>query len=641
MTMPCSSENQTQPNHLPTMKSNHKFRLLLLAIPILGVIGYAAWKTSPSPSARSGARKVALYQDSMHPWIKSAHPGKCTICAMDLTPICEGQKGFGLSDDLVVLSSNSITVLHVQGEEVKRQPLGCTLRVAGTLDPIETRKAVVSAPAPCRIQALAVEYAGVEVKEGQTLITLFSPELVQKRSYLRALGAVQADMGTNLMPATTKADPYSSSLVAPLSGIVVERNVSQGQYVPEGEKLLTIVDSSVLWFRFDVYQRQLPWFKLGQSIEVVVEGLPGKVLTAVISFLDPTLNDAARTVKVRADIKNPVVATNGHPQRLLRFGMYAEGRVRSEIPNVLAVPRTAILFPGGSAYAYVDKGDGAYERRRVLLGRQGDELWEILEGLEEGDRVITSGNVLIDAQAQFNQGGRSDSAGAEMLTSGNEVKASPDPQPAPSAKETASVEATTTKSAAGPDRTRTSTNKALTHREADVNRMAVRDQLRLMRAAAIAEANRQKTAAAIPPTGNQPQAMAAFLKVADDISQALAADDLGKANQCITNLPGVLSSLQKELGASHRWSGLIQTLVGLKWPPAKDLADARKQFLPFSTAAVELVKHARKEEPTLASLKVYHCPMAPKPGLWMQAKGPLRNPFYGSEMLECGREVKP
>jgi Cu(I)/Ag(I) efflux system membrane fusion protein len=171
--------------------------------------------------------------------------------------------------------------------------------------------------------------------------------------------------------------------------------------------------------------------------------------------------------------------------------------------------------------------------------------------------------------------------------------------------------------------------------------MAVRDQLRLVRAAAIAEANRQRTAAAIPRPGDQPQAIAAFLKVADGISQALAADDLGKANQCFTNLPGVLSSLQKELGAAHRWSGLIQRLVALKWSLAKDLAEARKQFLPFSTVMVELTKQLKKEDPAFADLKIYHCPMAPKPGLWIQAQGPLRNPFFGSEMLECGREVKP
>ena len=177
---------------------------------------------------------------------------------MDLTPIAEGEKGFGADENVVELSSNSITVLHVQAEEVKRQPLLRTLRVAGTLEANESRKTIVSAPVACRIQSLAVPYTGVEVDEGQSLLTLYSPELAQKRAYLSALGASYAGPTNHLVQAKGKTDPFSSDLLAPQSGTIVERNVSSGQYVTEGEKLMTIVDSSVLWFRFDVYGRQLP-----------------------------------------------------------------------------------------------------------------------------------------------------------------------------------------------------------------------------------------------------------------------------------------------------------------------------------------------------------------------------------------------
>jgi Cu(I)/Ag(I) efflux system membrane fusion protein len=106
-------------------------------------------------------------------------------------------------------------------------------------------------------------------------------------------------------------------------------------------------------------------------------------------------------------------------------------------------------------------------------------------------------------------------------------------------------------------------------------------------------------------------------------------------------LSGVLPPLQKELAASHRWGGLVPSLTGLNQEqPAKDLTEARRRFLPFSTATVELAKQLRKEDPALAGLKIYHCPMAPKPGLWIQSKPPLANPFYGAEMLRCGQEVQ-
>jgi len=102
----------------------------------------------------------------------------------------------------------------------------------------------------------------------------------------------------------------------------------------------------------------------------------------------------------------------------------------------------------------------------------------------------------------------------------------------------------------------------------------------------------------------------------------------------------VLLPLQKATGADHPYSGPIQRLVSLQWRPSQNLAAAREQFLPFSTATVDLAKGLRKEDPAFAGLKIYHCPMAPKPGLWMQSKGPLANPFYGAKMLTCGEEVK-
>ena len=326
----------------------------------------------------------------------------------------KGRRDLAPATTLWLLSSNQVTVLNVQTEPVKRRALSRTLRVAGTLEANEGRKAIVSAPGRGRIDDVAVEYAGVEVEKGQRLITFFSPDLVAMRRLLPLVnfanpGTTEAEMKNS------PADRNTAYLFAPISGVVLERGVFSGQYVGDGDRLLTIADASVLWFRFDVYERQLAWLEPGQTIEVTVPAVPGKVFSAVISFIEPTVNDATRTVRVRADLPNPVVATNGHPRRSLSFGMYAEGRVHPQVPNTLAVPRTAILYPGASTYAYVDKGDGAYERRRVKLGRQGDDLWEVLEGLDEGERVVSSGNVLIDAQAQFNQGSNPEMDDADKM----------------------------------------------------------------------------------------------------------------------------------------------------------------------------------------------------------------------------------
>jgi hypothetical protein len=144
-----------------------------------------------------------------------------------------------------------------------------------------------------------------------------------------------------------------------------------------------------------------------------------------------------------------------------------------------------------------------------------------------------------------------------------------------------------------------------------------------------------------PLTVSQHAAVEAFMKVAADVSQALAADDLTQFNQQAARLTTTLPPLQKALAAPHPWEGLVRRLAGVSQAePAKDLNEARKRFLPFSTTTVELARQLRKQDAAFASLKIYHCPMAPKPGLWIQAKGPLANPFYGAKMLTCGEEVR-
>ena len=319
-----------------------------------------AAQADPNPT-----RKLLYYQDSMHPWIKSDRPGKCTICSMDLTPIYEGESSSGNDDVVVALSSNSITVLNVQTEEVKRRPLSRTLRVAGILEADNTRKAIIGAPAPGRIDDVSVESAGVDVEKGHALATFYSPDLsFQTRQYIfrDRLPDRTNEFGPNPFPKVStrhplshptpvrprpEVDPFYNDLLSPLAGTVIERNVFDGQYVAEGDRLFTIVDCSVLWFRFDAYERQLAWLEPGQNIEVMAAAVPDKVFPAVIAIIEPNLNEATRTVKVRANVANPLVGGLGRQQRLLRLGMYAEGRVQSEFSDVLTVPRTAILFPGG------------------------------------------------------------------------------------------------------------------------------------------------------------------------------------------------------------------------------------------------------------------------------------------------------
>ena len=645
--------------------------IIVLAMAVAGLVIYGSIRLLHPPS-QTAERKIAFYQCSMHPWVKSDKPAKCSICCMDLTPIFEGDAGVAVSGDMVKLSPNGVSVLNVQVAEVKRQTLRRTLRVAGTLDVDETRRAIVSAPALSRVIVLNVPYVGAEVSKGQPLLTLSGLDLAQKWYYLRA--ATQARPGTG-PDSALNGDAFTAPLTAPISGTVVERLISLGETVEEGRRLLTIVDPSVLWFRFDVYEHQLPWCELGQTIAVTTPAVPGKVFPAVVDFIEPTVGETARTVKVRADIRNPRVVINGHTQRLLRFDMYAEGRLIAEIPDVLAVPRSAILCPGGVNYAYLAKGDGAYEMRRVRLGRQGDELVEVTGGLEEGDRVATTGNVLIDAQAQFNRGDSRDEALAEANaadepvapfgageTIADESSLAPPVSldasalaggiaatapaggtvaTAPAAAARASAIATSMPAATQPQADEPTSSRVYyrnlrlaampvlkdkyvaMHKTPtfDPDAPGMDEVLRLARQQAAEAAARADAATSTQPTSNpanfsdaQSRAIRDFLAEADGMSQALAADDLDQFNQHLTRLAAVVGPLQKELAGQPRWADLLQPLgpFGDEAEPAEDLSDARKQFLPFSTATVALVRQLRKDDRSFASFKVYHCPMAPQ-----------------------------
>ncbi|MEW6304446.1 MAG: efflux RND transporter periplasmic adaptor subunit [Verrucomicrobiota bacterium] len=553
-----------------------------------------------------GGRKILYYQSAMHPWIKSDKPGNCTICGMKLVPVFEGDKGFDTAEGLVTLSSNTINVLHVQTTPAQRRPLVRTLRVAGVIDDDDTKHRILSAYVGGRIDKLVVNYVGAEVEEGQPLATLYSPMLLNaqreyvtllKQKKLPAFADLKDEQEQLISAARLRLKQFGLTdaqietlnnkpeedlhieILAPMAGTVVSRMAYAGQYVMEGEKLFEIADFSKMWFKFDAYERDLAWIKVGQRVDVTTPAAPGKVFNAAITFIDPNLNDPTRSAKVRVELENPLVEKDGAKRRELYHKLYAEALVHVEIPETLAVLRSAVLSPGREPVVYVDKGGGAYEQRKVKLGRAGDEYWEVLDGVAEGDAVVTQGNMLIDAQAQLNHD--ANAAGGHQHGA-----------PTPSTPTTAP--------------------------------------------------------ATLPPfTDAQSKAAEQFLAVADSVRDALAADDLAKFNAEAMKLHTAIPELVQAFAGAGGWEPLVQAINQTGHLPAgQELKATRKQFHPFSNAVVEFAKAARAQE-AFNSLKVFKCPMlnmafpgAPRVGEWMQLKEPIRNPYFGAEMLDCGTEVK-
>ena len=394
--------------------STYGRRIAAISILILAIViaPGAWWLTSRhdrSASSVSADRKVLYYQSPMHPWVKSDKPGKCTVCGMELVPVYESTQGNAPSTDIVMLPEGAPNVASIRTEEIRRRPLARTLRVAGMIENDDSKHRILSAYTGGRIEKLYVNFEGAELKAGQPIATFYSKDLLAAiREYKVAYGEGPSPLLTARemrlqqlglskeqiakAPERSEADIFVD-LLAPIAGTVIKQYVYEGQYVQEGERLFEIADFSTMWFQFIAYEQDLPFLKLGQKVTVRTDALPDKTFQAEIKFINPNMDDATRSARVRVEIANP--------KRELRHKLYAEGTVVIEAPEVLAVPRTAVLWPGNDPRVYVEQKPGVYQQRRVILGRPGDGFWEVLEGLREGERVVTSGNMLVDGQAQL------------------------------------------------------------------------------------------------------------------------------------------------------------------------------------------------------------------------------------------------
>ncbi len=381
---------------------------------MIALAAVAGWSVSRFWPDSHGAgppatRKILLYQSPMHPWVKSDKPGQCTVCGMDLVPIYEGGENFDhAASGMVMLPQGSPNVVGVRTAEVRKQPLVRTLRVAGMIGEDESRHGIISAPVEGRIDGLAMTGEGDKVNRRQPLATLFSrtllsaandyklaleqnsPAVDQTKRRLEQYGLVWEQI--KAIPQRQPDDLYFGVL-SPLTGIIVKSYVSEGQYVKEGDRLFEIGDFTKMWFMFTACEQDLPLIRLGQVVTIHTPSLPGEALKAKVGFISPNLDDTTRSARIRVVLENH--------DGLIKNKTYADAVVALDAPEVVAIPRSAILWPGGSPRVYVEQTAGIYQRREVKLGRAGDVCWEVLGGLKEGERVVQAGNMLIDGQAQL------------------------------------------------------------------------------------------------------------------------------------------------------------------------------------------------------------------------------------------------
>jgi len=580
-----------------------------LFVALLAAVGAGGWwlgrsghshahGEAASSAATNSERRVLYYQSPMHPWIKSEQPGNCTICGMALTAVYQGDQGFDAGAGIVTLGTNSIQAIHVATATVAEVPLRRTLRFAGTIEDDDSRRRFLSAYVAGRIDRLHVNYQGAEVKEGQPLAQLYSPMLLTaQREYLalkkqtalgenaralveaaaqrlRQLGLSEAQIAGLSDLALTN---IHTEVLAPIDGTVVKRFVYEGQYVMEGQELFELADFSTMWFQFDAYEQDLPWLALGQEVAVTTPSLPGQSFTGKLAFIDPNVRDLSRSARVRVELPNPLVTVDGREQRLLLHRLFAEATVDLTTEPALLVPRTAVLMPDQRPLVYVDQGGGAYEQRTIKLGRRGDAHWEVLEGLEPGEAVVTQGNLLIDAQAQLNSG--AGTAHDHGLDHGATPETSEPASPL------------------------------------DEGQRAVLGEL-------LTAADRLATALAADE-------LAAFNSATHPLHALLP-----KVTESLANAQG-WSTLAHRLNQSGHLAEAADIAVARKAfhgfiTPVTDLAVQLKRNHPVT------IIHVFQCPMTTRSFDG-----APAKARWIQLKPEIRNPYYGAAMLDCGAEVKP
>jgi len=372
-----------------------------------------------------------IWTCSMHPQIQLPKPGNCPICFMELIPLEKRDTSEQTSLREIELSESARKLAGIVTEPVQRLDVNVEIRMVGKVDYDETRVRAITAWTGGRVDKMYVDYTGSLVKKGQPMVWIYSPEILTAQAELieanRALRDLK-DSKLEIVKSTAKRTEEAAreklrllglkksqidkavregkasdhiTLYAPQGGVVLTKNVNEGQYVKTGTPIYSIADLSSLWVMLDAYESDLPWIELGQQVEFQTEAYPGKVFKGKVVYIDPIVTEKTRTVRVRLEVSNKDGSLK--PGMLVRASQKKGGNNNQQSEPPLVIPASAPLLTGKRAIVYVVDPDnpGKYEGREIILGSKANNYYIVRSGLEEGDMVVTKGNFKIDSAVQI------------------------------------------------------------------------------------------------------------------------------------------------------------------------------------------------------------------------------------------------
>jgi Cu(I)/Ag(I) efflux system membrane fusion protein len=325
----------------------------------------------------------------------------------------------------VQISPERQQLIGVKIGAVEMRSLQKVIRTVGRIDYDEKRIVTVSPKIGGWIEDLYVDFTGRFVKQGDPLLTIYSPELVStQEEYLLALRAKRSLAKSPFPEVAGSGDSLAESarrrlrlwditddqikaleesgqakktltLYSPFSGFVLEKSAYKGMNIMPGVALYKLADLSVVWLYADIYEYELPFIRLGQQASIQLAYIPAETFTGRAIYIYPSLNPETRTAKVRFEIPN------SHER--LKPEMYANVEIKVQLGRKLAVPEGAIINTGIRQIAILDKSNGYFEPREVKVGSKADNYYEVLSGLKAGERVVTSANFLVDSESNLKE----------------------------------------------------------------------------------------------------------------------------------------------------------------------------------------------------------------------------------------------
>jgi Cu(I)/Ag(I) efflux system membrane fusion protein len=394
-----------------------RFSLILIGGILLGWIFF---HSSPAKEEKhdhaAETAKGEVWTCAMHPQIRMDKPGKCPICAMDLIPL--SQSGTAEMDQAAVhLTKEAAQLANVLTSIVSRQNPVKEVRLYGKVQTderlLQNQVSFISG----RIEKLLVNFTGEPVRKGQPLALIYSPELVTaqqelleaaktKQTHPEIYEAAKEKLRqwklTDSQISTIESSGNVRSTIeveSTTSGIITARRVNNGDYVGQGSVLYEVSDLSRVWILFDAYESDLPFLKNGDKIDFTVQALPGSSFAGTIKFIDPVIDPVNRVAKVRVEI--------GNPGSKLKPEMFVTGLVNAnlrELQDKLVIPRSAVLWTGKRSVVYVKQPDSeepVFKIREVELGPQLGNSYVVLDGLADGEEIVTQSAFSVDAAAQL------------------------------------------------------------------------------------------------------------------------------------------------------------------------------------------------------------------------------------------------